>query len=42
MLEYLKKVAVLNDYGQPMRIEDVMIDPPRSGEVQVRTGVLQQ
>ena len=32
------KAAVLNDYGQPMRIEDVTIDPPRSGEVQVRIG----
>src|SRR5262249_18166985 len=32
------KAAVLNDYGQPMRIEDVTIDPPRSGEVLVRIG----
>ena len=32
------KAAVLSDYGQPMRIEDVTIDPPRAGEVLVRIG----
>lgn len=32
------KAAVLNDYGQPMQIEDVTIDPPQSGEVLVRIG----
>ncbi|MDQ3809596.1 MAG: alcohol dehydrogenase catalytic domain-containing protein, partial [Chloroflexota bacterium] len=32
------KAAVLNDYEQPLRIEDVELDPPRAGEVQVRIG----
>jgi Zn-dependent alcohol dehydrogenase len=32
------KAAVLRDYGQPLQIEDVALDPPRAGEVQVRIG----
>ncbi len=32
------KAAVLNDYGQPLSIEEVRIDAPRAGEVKVRIG----
>src|SRR5712692_7347664 len=32
------KAAVLNDYGQALSLEDVEIEPPRSGEVQLRIG----
>jgi S-(hydroxymethyl)glutathione dehydrogenase/alcohol dehydrogenase len=32
------KAAVLNDFGKPLDLEDVQLDPPRSGEVQVRIG----
>jgi S-(hydroxymethyl)glutathione dehydrogenase/alcohol dehydrogenase len=32
------KAAVLNEYGQPLQIEEVTIDPPRAGEVQIRIG----
>src|SRR5438067_76832 len=32
------KAAVLNDYGQPLKLEDVEIDAPRAGEVLVRIG----
>jgi len=38
MLDGVMKAAVLTDYGRPMRIEEVTLDPPRSGEVQVRIG----
>jgi Zn-dependent alcohol dehydrogenase len=32
------KAAVLNDYLAPLELEEVQIDPPRSGEVLVRIG----
>jgi len=32
------KAAVLNDYARPLDLEDVEIEPPRAGEVQVRIG----
>jgi len=32
------KAAVLNDYGQALELEEVRLDPPRPGEVQVRIG----
>jgi S-(hydroxymethyl)glutathione dehydrogenase / alcohol dehydrogenase len=32
------KAAVLEEYQQPLRIQDVSIDPPRSSEVLVRIG----
>jgi S-(hydroxymethyl)glutathione dehydrogenase / alcohol dehydrogenase len=32
------KAAVLNDYGAPLELEEIKIDPPRAGEVQVRIG----
>jgi S-(hydroxymethyl)glutathione dehydrogenase / alcohol dehydrogenase len=32
------KAAVLNDYGQPLSIEEIRIDAPRAGEVKVRIG----
>ncbi len=32
------KAAVLNDYGAPLDLEDIKIDPPRAGEVQLRIG----
>jgi len=38
MLHEVMKAAVLNDYGQPLQIEDITLDPPRAGEVQVRIG----
>ena len=30
------KAAVLYEYGQPLVLEDVELDPPRAGEVRVR------
>lgn len=30
------KAAVCYEFGQPLRVEDVTLDPPKSGEVQVR------
>jgi len=30
--------AVLNDFGQPLDLEDIQLDPPRTGEVQLRIG----
>src|SRR3982075_551493 len=38
MLGRTMKAAVLNDYGQALSLEDVEIEPPRSGEVQLRIG----
>ena len=38
MLEGTMKAAVLNDFGQPLNLEDVELDPPRTGEVQLRIG----
>jgi S-(hydroxymethyl)glutathione dehydrogenase/alcohol dehydrogenase len=32
------KAAVLNDYQQPLSIEEVRIDPPKAGEVKMRIG----
>jgi len=32
------KAAVLDQYQQPLSVQDVTIDPPRAGEVQVRIG----
>ncbi|MBV9171334.1 MAG: Zn-dependent alcohol dehydrogenase [Chloroflexi bacterium] len=32
------KAAVLNDFGKPLDLENVQLDPPRAGEVQVRIG----
>src|SRR3981081_915268 len=32
------KAAVLNDYGQPLSLENVDLEPPRTGEVQLRIG----
>ncbi|MBA2451397.1 MAG: Zn-dependent alcohol dehydrogenase [Chloroflexi bacterium] len=32
------KAAILNDYEQPLSIEEIRIDPPRTGEVKVRIG----
>jgi S-(hydroxymethyl)glutathione dehydrogenase/alcohol dehydrogenase len=32
------KAAVLNDYGQPLELEEVRIDPPKPGEVKIRIG----
>src|SRR2546425_1438229 len=32
------KAAVLTDYARPLDLEDVEIEPPRAGEVQVRIG----
>src|SRR5579864_3464139 len=32
------KAAVLNDYGQPLNIEEIQLEPPRAGEVQLRIG----
>jgi len=32
------KAAVLNDHARPLDLEDVEIEPPRAGEVQVRIG----
>jgi Zn-dependent alcohol dehydrogenase len=30
------KAAVCYEFNQPLRVEDVELDPPRSGEVKVR------
>jgi S-(hydroxymethyl)glutathione dehydrogenase / alcohol dehydrogenase len=38
MLRRAMKAAVLNDFGRPLDLEDVQLDPPRAGEVQVRIG----
>ena len=38
MLDRTMKAAVLNDYGQPLSLEDVSLDPPRANEVQLRIG----
>jgi S-(hydroxymethyl)glutathione dehydrogenase / alcohol dehydrogenase len=32
------KAAVLNDYARPLDLEEVELEPPRSGEVQLRIG----
>ncbi|MFN8524765.1 MAG: Zn-dependent alcohol dehydrogenase [Chloroflexota bacterium] len=32
------KAAILNDYQQPLSIEEVEIDPPKAGEVRVKIG----
>jgi S-(hydroxymethyl)glutathione dehydrogenase / alcohol dehydrogenase len=32
------KAAILNDYQQPLSIEEVQIDPPKAGEVKVKIG----
>jgi S-(hydroxymethyl)glutathione dehydrogenase/alcohol dehydrogenase len=38
MLDHAMKAAVLNDYGQALDLEEVRLDPPKPGEVQVRIG----
>jgi len=38
MLDRIMKAAVLNDFGQPLDLEDIQLDPPRTGEVQLRIG----
>ncbi len=38
MLGRTMKAAVLNDYGQALSLENVDIEPPRTGEVQLRIG----
>src|SRR5258708_20401618 len=38
MLGGIMKAAVLNDYGQALSLEDVDLEPPRTGEVQLRIG----
>jgi S-(hydroxymethyl)glutathione dehydrogenase/alcohol dehydrogenase len=38
MLDGTMKAAVLNDFGQPLSLEDVSLDPPRANEVQLRIG----
>jgi S-(hydroxymethyl)glutathione dehydrogenase/alcohol dehydrogenase len=32
------KAAVLNDYGRPLDLEEIQLEPPHAGEVQVRIG----
>jgi hypothetical protein len=36
--EAVMKAAILKGYGQPLQIDEVQIDPPRTGEVQLRIG----
>jgi S-(hydroxymethyl)glutathione dehydrogenase / alcohol dehydrogenase len=38
MLDRTMKAAVLNGFGQPLDLEEIEIDPPRTGEVQLRIG----
>jgi S-(hydroxymethyl)glutathione dehydrogenase / alcohol dehydrogenase len=38
MLVGAMKAAVLNDYGAPLELEEIKIDPPRAREVLVRIG----
>src|SRR5258707_15113787 len=38
MLARTMKAAVLNDYGQALSLENIDIDAPRTGEVQLRVG----